>query len=169
MPNNMRLVIFLFFCITSSVYAQSFDFKKDQIEDSIRIVDVLDSNFYSLIDTVLIIESKCTFNPYTVAYSIYIEDTIILNKYITFVQIQVDPYINTSSYLGVFKYKGINFFLEGDLSKNKVFRISNKKYFYAESYEGIPPNDDSWPIHNFWYDINKFYYINSVNSTYRCK
>lgn len=172
----MRTIILLIFIFIPFLCFSNNDTTSKIIE--VPIIEVTDSNFYHLLDSVLILEKKCRYFHDSVCYTFYTKDTIYDNlpcynfmfygdENITyFLTIIIYDTIFGERYIGAIKYDNHYFFVDkrSYLSNNAFLCLTNENYVFYLEKEYDFCEDDRWAVRWFGYYDGDFYYIKSINS-----
>jgi len=141
---------------------------------SIDIVKV-DAKFYSLLDSLLKYDCRCSYYSDTLYYGIWIDKTItdkgnpvIIISIIGNTQKEsfLDDDRHRQSLFGYFLYKRHNFFLFGSNILESIIVTNKKKIFQYSDY--YPDEDDRWTIYRFLY-YNKKYMLYEKENDWLCK
>ncbi len=175
MKKNSMKTLFLTLSIVFSLVAYSQN--KNNINNvkpvSIDIVEV-DAKFYSLLDSLLKNDCKCSYYSDTLYYGIWIDKTISdKGDHVIVISIvgntQKEFFFkdrHRESLFGYFLYKRHNFFLFGSNILESIIVTNKKKIFQYSDY--YPDEDDRWTIYRFLY-YNKKYMLYEKENDWLCK
>lgn len=168
------IYIYLLFCIFPMI-GFSQELKSNGV--SIPIAQISDSSLYELLKNVLERDSYCSFFSDSLSYSVFIYDTIYHDLPFYYLTFEGNSDITSFfkyplHHVGCVKYNKHCFFIN---NKSTLFKkelvLTGKNYFFDEvligKYELV--EDDSWPIHFYWYFNKDYMFIKTINEEYRCK
>ena len=149
--------------------------KHKEYNVSLPMIEVIDSNFYHILDYILDLDKNCTYFSDSLWYSIWVgEDFYLEKKYLTFQfsgSLKKSLYLEfVSSYIGVLKYGNHYFFINGQILLENIFKTTNNQCFFNEYLKKHDVSfDDSWAVHFFTYYNGDYYFDKTINDSYRCK
>lgn len=153
----------------------SFANGKDSI--SISVIEIADSNFYYLLDSILELDKNCSYFSDSLCYTVVIYDSVYDGLPFYYLIFEGNSDISfflysDDYYIGCIKYNKHYFFIR---NKSQIFDnvlvITDKNSLFDGALKGKYPldDDDSWPIRYFGYHNCIFYYFGSINDNIRCK
>ncbi|MGI6291845.1 MAG: hypothetical protein ACOXZH_05440 [Bacteroidales bacterium] len=165
------ILIYLF--LTSNSFAQNEKYKEYNV--SLPVIEVIDSNFYYVLDYVLDLDTNCDYFSDSLWYSIWVGECFSVDeKHITFQfsgNLKKSLYLEcVDYYVGVLKYGTHYFFIYGKVLSEDIFKITNNRCFIHNYFEKYDMSyDDSWATHIMAYRNGEYYFIETFNDKIRCK
>jgi len=166
-----------FFLLIYFIPVVGFPNGKDSIP--IPVIEISDSNFYNLLDSVLELDKSCNYFSETLSYSVFIYDTVYYDLPFYFLTFTGSPdmayfltFFDVFKPIGAIKYNHHYFFIQNNsqLFENELV-LTSKKYLFDGTLKGKYEimDDDSWAMRSFGYHNGVFYYLGSANDDIRCK
>ena len=161
----------LFICFIPLV-----NFAKGNNGISIPVIEISDSNFYNLLDSILELDKNCSYFSDTLPYSVFIYDTIYHGLPFYYLIFEGNPDISSffsfeRIYIGSIKYNNHYFFIQNksQLFENELI-LTDKNHLFDNTLKGRYPlaEDDSWAIRHLGFHNGIIYYLGSINSDVRC-
>ena len=159
--------------LLNNISAQNKKYKEYNV--SLPVIEVVDSNFYHLLDYVLDLDRKCTFFSDSLWYSLFLGDFIYSDENHDLFQFTGNTsrgfYLENSTdfHIGALKYGNHYFFIRATILPQDVLRLTNNQYFLNGYYEKPSYHiDDSWPMHIISYHNGDYYFIKTAHDKIRC-